>query len=107
MSYLSDWKNGKLTPLGFFKKSAGWFARQAGADDATIDRVVAETDKATDDAVPQVEMAIRTVILTAFPALPPAAVDVVAHRVAVMAMEQVDVAISAAGAVIKANNGDE
>ncbi len=104
MSYISDLKNGKLTPLGFFKKSAGWFAREAGADDATIDALVAKADKATDEAVIIVEAALSTVLATTFPALPAAAREVVSHRVAVMAMEQVDVAISAAGAVIKEHN---
>ena len=104
MSYLSDLKSGKLSPLGFFKKSAGWLAREAGADDDMVDRVIAEADKATDEAVAAVEAALATVLATAFPVLPAAARDVISHRVAVMAMEQVDVAISAAGAVIKANN---
>ena len=103
-SYLSQLKSGALSPLGFFKKSAGWFARQAGADDATIDALVEKADKATDDAVAIVEGAIVAAISAAFPALPASAAVVVAHRVAVMAMEQVDVAISAAGAVIKDAN---
>lgn len=103
-SYLDNWVEGRFTPLQFFKKSAGWFARKAGADDATVDALVARADKATDDAVGAVETAITGAILAAFPALPAAAVAVVAHRVAVMAMEQVDVAISAAGAVIKDAN---
>lgn len=106
MSYLSDLKAGKLDPIGFFKRSAGWLARQAGADDETVDRVIADVDKKTDALVDGVEGAISALLASSFPALPGAARAVIAHRVAVLAMEQVDVAISAAGAVIKANNGD-
>ncbi|MFN3522291.1 MAG: hypothetical protein ACK4YQ_08570 [Phenylobacterium sp.] len=103
-SYLSRLKSGEFTALEFLKRSAGWLARQAGATDETIDELVFKADRATDEAVIVVEGAILAVLAKGFPALPAAAAAVVAHRVAVIAMEQVDTAISAAGAVIKDAN---
>lgn len=104
MSYLSDLKNGKLTPVQFLKQSVGWLARQVGLTDDKVDELVAEADHATDAAVAGIEATIAGLIVTAFPALPEAARLVIAHRAAVAALETVDVAVSAAGSVIKANN---
>lgn len=106
MSYLSDLKSGKISALKFFTKSAGWLARQAGVDlsDAGVDDLVRQADEATDKAVPQLEAVLLELITKSFPVLPVAAAQVIASRVSVMALEQVDTAISAAGAVIKKAN---
>lgn len=106
MSYLSELKAGKLTALSFFTKSAGWLAAQAGVvlDDAGVDALVKKADEATDKAVPQLQAVLLELIVKSFPVLPVAAAEVIAARVSVMALEQVDTAISAAGAVIKKNN---
>jgi len=104
MSYLSDLKNGVLSPAGFFKKSIGWFAKQTGLTDAKVDELVAKADQATDEHAAQVEAIFAGLIATAFPALPAAARDVLAHRAATAGLEVVDVGIGAAGAMIKANN---
>lgn len=104
MSYLSDLKAGALTPLGFLKKSVGWFARQAGLTDDKVDELVKEADRLTDEHVAEVEAIFGGLIAQAFPALPSAAREVLAHRAAVAGLEAIDMGIGAAGAVIKANN---
>lgn len=104
MSYLSDLKNGVLTPWGFLKKSAGWLARQSGLSDADVDALEAQADQALDVAEAAIEAAVGQALAQAFPIIPEKTRAVLAHQAARTAAESVNTAISAAGAFVKANN---
>ncbi len=99
MSYLSELIRGKRSLTSFVAKSTKYIKEKLGAvvDDEDVDEAVQRLDQLTDT----IEVAVNAYIKANVPMLP---AQVVATTVAHTVLQQIDLAIAAAGNVIKENN---
>lgn len=102
MSYFSQLKRGQISIKEALAKSGQWLAQRAGRvlTDEDVDAIVKRADEVTDTLEP----VLAGLIVAAFPALPPGTVAVIAARAAEAALDNIDTAISAAGAMIREQN---
>lgn len=103
-SYLDQMLERRITVRQFLAKSAGWLARKSGLSDDDVDQAVKRADKATDEAAKAIAQTAAALLTKSFPVLPAATIAVIAERVANNAMDEIDTAIAAVGAFVKANN---
>lgn len=102
-SYLAQALDHRITKTKALALSLGWIKRKFGAvvSDGDVDAAVAKIDAATDKLVPVIADLLND-------AIPGTAFEdtrkVIATQIATAVLNQVDTAVSAAGAFVKANN---